>query len=332
MGFHLKLIHTIAICIISFSFQSQCDAAQGFLQIKDLTLPTAVRQTAPSVFRVYYLAGTPTIFDLTQSKVPEMTDENYLTVTQLLVCEKQNLTKCPVLSTEYSGTAFLLRDQHTIATNLHNVQDWLHHALINNPGYKPHDITPPIFIVNNREELVYSPLEHGYARLSFYDSQNQIFASPFRENPTDGLMRSRDYVELRLQEAIPLVPLQEASPYNIFLQELKYSIGYPSATHQYSQFDLMDSNGQSQFASTGFISSTFSTAIGPWVFDIAAAPGSSGSPLLNSNGEVIGILCGGSTQKTESGIIEHTEFLPVSKRHLLTHVEVVQLFGAIKNN
>ena len=289
----------------------------GFYSPESFGVPAKVKQGAQAVFRVGFAQGPATIEKLSEVSIPEMNDNNYWRVLQLQLCKLQKLNNCPILAHEYTGTAFLFRDKHTIATNLHNVQDWIYHAITNNPPRSPESIIPPFFLVDGEGEFIYHPLEDGKLRLSFYNKSTNLFKAPMWGALDDMQLRISDYVELTFDKEFSQSPILEGSTPSLTQQ--MYMISFPHGTTHYEAGGFNDSDGFQKYLSRGYrLPGNINETI-PWLYDMAGGPGSSGGPLLDVSGQASALIFAGTSEWMDGEIQQEASFIPLNKQ-LLTDI------------
>lgn len=287
----------------------------GFKQEADAAVPPAVVKAASSVFQILYAHGVPEVKDVSNIDIKTMSTagNEWFKIVQVKVCQIQKIKNCPILPKMFTGTTFLVKDQQTIATNLHNIQAWLYYAKKFNPELSIENIQAPILLADKNQNLVFNPMDgQATLKLSFYNKSPATFSE---EYPWDGenkkvFFRVSDYVELHASIQFQATPLKIGKIDNI--AEQLYAIGFPNPTAVFAKYGGTDSPGYDRWVSTGALRPTTSLENINISANIAGAPGSSGSPLLKQNGEVVGILFSGAISETEGTLVTVSQYLQIN--------------------
>lgn len=132
----------------------------GFRQESDQAVPPAVKVDANSVFQVIYAHGEPEIKDVSNTDVKTMStaSNDWFKIVQVKVCQIQKIKNCPILPKMFTGTAFLVKDQQTVATNLHNIHAWLFYAKKFNSELSVENRESPILLADKDQNLLFNPI------------------------------------------------------------------------------------------------------------------------------------------------------------------------------
>ncbi|MGZ3723388.1 MAG: S1 family peptidase [Bdellovibrionales bacterium] len=310
----MRFIFLSAVIILSW----QAGAAQnspawvGFKASDDTAIPESIRNAAQAVFQIIFPHGTPEIKDVAGVDIKTMSrdDKEWFKIVQVKVCQNQKIKNCPIMPGRFSGTAFLIKDGSTIATNLHNIQSWLYYAKKYNPELSIEDIQSPIALADENQDLAFSPMQTEVSlKLSFYNKTPELFKEdyPWEVGPSTLLFRASDYVEMHCSIASDRTPLQFGKIFDH--DEDLYLIGFPGPTSVFAKHGGQDSPGSGRWTSVGKILPRASLENINIMTSIAAAPGSSGSPALNAKGEVVGIVFSGESDETDGNLTVEAQLL-----------------------
>jgi hypothetical protein len=148
-------------------------------------------------------------------------------------------------------------------------------------------------------------------KLSFYNKSPATFTEeyPWTGGDKQVFFRVSDYVELRVSSPLSLEPLKIGKLGN--RAESLYTVGFPNPTSVFAKFGGVDSPGYDRWVSTGSLKESTIVENINISTDIASARGSSGSPLLKKNGEVVGILFSGASEDRAGTLLTDSLYLQV---------------------
>ncbi len=302
----------VACLILSVATAEYSHGWVGFKQETDVAVPSTIAKAAGSVFQIIYAHGEPEVKDVSAIDVKAMSTSgsDWFKIVQVKMCQIQKIKNCPVMPEMFTGTAFLIKDQQTIATNLHNVQAWVYHAKKLNPDLVIENIQAPILLGDKDQNLVFNPME-GTAtlKLAFYNKSPATFAQEYPWSGGDKRVyfRVSDYVELHANVPFNAVPLKFGKLES--RTDALFTVGFPNPTTVFAKHGGVDSPGYDRWVSKGQLKPSTVIENINIMTDIAAAPGSSGSPLLKKNGEVVGILFAGGVDEIGGVLTAESQFL-----------------------
>lgn len=288
----LKVIVSLVFLILTqASALETVTGWSGFISVNDPKVPKAIAAAADSIFQIVYPHGKPEIKNVLDLDLkilaPSLPEEAWFKLVQMKVCQLQKIENCPIMPSTFTGTAFLVRDKKTIATNLHNIQSWLHYAKKFNPELEIANLQVPLILLDKEQNIVFFPKDEGTTlKLSFYNKSPTIFEEdyPWEASDRSVVFRVSDYVELYASVPFNFTPLKIGKFGN--KGEPLFLGGFP--------------NTQSGFkVSTGHVDAGSSFEHVNLLTNIAAAPGSSGGPVMRKNGEVVGILFAGDSSGSQ---------------------------------
>ena len=256
---------------------------------QDPTLPDQVRQVAQASVQILYPKGRFSIVRLSETN--PFSREEWWSAAQYEVCKLQSILNCPIADGLWSGTGFFLSPK-TMATNLHNIQSWSFEAIKANPGLKPEDIIQPIILMDSEHNVVGFAIKQP-CRLSFFNNGKSVWS---QSNDGSLPFRVSDYVELTCENMNPTA-IPKVSADRLSFDEDYFLIGFPNKTDQLEKFGEKDSPGNTLLVSVGRPKKGVDLTKFNVQFEIAAAPGSSGSMLVNKKGEAVGILFAGTIEE-----------------------------------
>lgn len=297
----------------------------GFYEVNDPILPAAVREAAKSVFRIdvpIYVLNIESDEGLAELVKIENEYKTYYKGDEYILkkisdqtqkCRQEREKICLIYTT---GTAFLVKDNKTLYTVLHNLDGIIDYFAETNGVTFEKGISK-----EQIEQLKAVPFP-----IKLFDlSGNQVFGeisqsasitelSPWLGGnlPMDSSIAYIDHVEIKLSEPLSgYRPLTFGSRSSAKPGAKAYLIGSPRKTNSRHKAKLMDAPGEKILASFGKILSLkesrrrsgqsiseLSDAMKELVkaSEIVVASdcvgGNSGGPFLNANGEVIGLFRG----------------------------------------
>jgi S1-C subfamily serine protease len=305
----------------------------GFKNTANATVPKIIQDSSKSVFRIFYPTAPFEIIDLSdvsklESIIKQYSDKNWETI-QLAYCRVQEILKCPVSSKDSmgAGSAFVIHDSKTLATNLHNLHPWLSSVIENNNWTSNkikenlRKLVVPIILLDQNQNVVFSPitaLSSGAYHINLINDNPKLFVVGI--NPRQLLFALSDYVELQFVNDLksPPLALSESS-----VAESYFVVGYPGPTDLFAKLGGEDGDGLSQRVSMGtstdqeLSSSPGTAAAQEKYFARITAPsyvGNSGGPVFNDNGQVTGILLAGDLyRKVDGKPAFYSEFIKLQK-------------------
>jgi hypothetical protein len=249
-----------------------------------------------SVFTIWQPKGElQAVIDMRElRKNPFPNDKQHtMQITQIVACKLAKLANCPILKGTGAGTAFLIHDQSTIATVLHNVQTWLHWAKKLSPGLDLRSVTLPVFMTDLNGNVVFNPLAGNQKmHLIEFNPSPEIFARPyvdFKSHEERIYISASEFVELAISPALTVTPFRIGdSPTE---GQRLVAVGYPMKT---TVFGSGNSDGSDLYASVVFADRNVPSDWPGIEMHGAIVEGNSGSPILNSKNEVVGIAIAGA--------------------------------------
>ena len=219
-------------------------------------------------------------------------DEHLMQITQYGVCKLNKIAKCPVLKSTGAGTAFLIHDQNTISTVLHNVQTWMHWAKKLNPSLNLRSFSPPVFMTDLNNDVVFNPLdENQRMRLKTFNPSSGLFARPYADFKTQ---EEREYISASELVEFSISPALEGRPFQTGSHPVEgqrlFAVGFPMET---TVFGEGDSNGEDLYASILTADLRVPSDWPGFEMHGPLVEGNSGSPILNDGNEVVGIAIAG---------------------------------------
>jgi S1-C subfamily serine protease len=332
--FCLISLHLAIFCQIAFA-ETPENKWIGFKAATDAAVPMKIRDAAKSVFRISFPFGPFEILNLNDLSdldaiIKKHADDDWILL-QLAYCRVQQIVKCPVSSKDQmgGGSAFVVRNSRTLATNLHNLHPWINAVIVNN-DWNAHDIKSklknlvvPIILSDQNQNVVFNPIEalsSGAYQIEFINDDPRLFTKDI--NSRQLLFALSDYIELQFKNEFNVSPLQIAQS---SVADRYYVVGFPGPTDLFTKLGGGDSDGLHQMVSTGTstpleLSTSPGTAIAQKkYFTRITAPGyfgNSGGPVLNSEGKVAGILSDGDLfRQIDSKPAFYSEFINIQKQN-----------------
>jgi hypothetical protein len=325
-------------------FSVEVVKAQGFYNPNDPSIPNKLKQAADSVFeiRTAYFEDFDNQSDITVADISAM-DRNAINVaiskmqldkkdSQVIRAFVDNCktpeqkANCPIPLKINSGSSFIAGSGNTLWTNAHVMERMLNAKAVTNDKtlsdvFRSKD-TMPIFIFNKNGEMIFDGLKHP---ISFKATPLQT-AITIQGNSFYGV--DSDYLAIELPFSLGN-PLPIANAIN---SDGIAVIGYPYCTgctapeghdpldfaSRYPYPDAEDCQGKitggsllntevwgqlaqvNQYLVQNLNRGTF---IG---YTADSQYGMSGGPVVNANGEVVGIHAGGKTIRTTSGLSRYS--------------------------
>jgi hypothetical protein len=222
-------------------------------------------------------------------------------IIQLQNCLRDHVQPCKIYDGNSSGTAFVTGDGKELRTALHEVK-WTAKDVY--AGRIKGNL--PILLVNSRGQTFY-PDQLGAHIAAVY--AGALDKTDGQNPPNYGL----DQIVIRLNKAVA-APLPVAKESAQAGQRI-YMVGFPIATSDRYLFSALDANGKSVRVTRGTVLDQNGVEERGWKSGIEidrnltskllsqglaltadGTPGMSGAPILNANGEVVGVYTAGLPQ------------------------------------
>ncbi len=330
----MKQLIILALTLVTAQSAYAQSGWTGFKRSNEPDIPKPIQKASESVFRIFFPGAPFEIVDLSDpakldSVIEQYNNKNW-EMLQLGYCRVQGIAKCPVSAAKKlgGGSAYIVRDKKTVATNLHNLQPWISMVAANN-GWKTEDfkeklgeIVVPVLLIDQNEQPVFTASEAlttGEAyRIKVINDDPRLYAPSV--NPRQFGFALSDYVELEFKNdfKVPSLPMATSS-----VADLYFVIGFPGPTNIFAKQGLVDADGIHQMVSTGsrseieLPSNPGSMLAQIKYFTRITAPtfvGNSGGPVLNARGEVVGILSSGDLERQINGKpAYYSEFINTGK-------------------
>ncbi len=312
----------LALLLISHLAFAESSSHLGFYPLSHLSIPPQVRGAAASVFQVLVPSPEGKSLNTFQLPSPKFTElkkrfQNYknmsitsrkMIAAQIDFCEQQSLKSCNIYLNAHAATGFSMNG--IFWTNAHVVESYFDQLK---------DLQGPllIFIFNQNNELILNPLMDPVflQKLPAMNERAQQRGTFYSEET--------DFVGFRLPKLI--APSLRAAALNdsIKLSHDLYMPGFPACTNCHESSESQDSNdlldrspfpnssGHGLHLTHGPILSLAAAASlleipldsltrlagkGLMFLESDSRQGMSGAPILNSQGQVIGIFSGGKTK------------------------------------
>lgn len=282
----------------------------GFYNVASDSVPSLVQEASKSVFRLAVPAGNKiTVSQMFNGKTTEdaiafinnldgskiSKSDRLIYLFQLQQCLKNSTQVCTLFEGIEQGTGFLVDDGSKMYTAYHVIKSVATSQKL------------PIFIIGSNDEVIFSPNDISITVHSI--------GSP---NATAGLNPN---VQSKVQDIVLLqLSMKMGEPLKQAVDSLQsgskvYMVGFPMPTTDRKKFGALESDGVSKYVSQGHILSfeevkniaqkkfggvqdiLLNELITNLVISSAdGAPGLSGAPTLNENGEYIGVYTSGAPQ------------------------------------
>ncbi|HPI39810.1 MAG TPA: hypothetical protein PLJ21_03345, partial [Pseudobdellovibrionaceae bacterium] len=255
----LKLL----LCLFILHLSHKVSAFPGFYDINDPSIPKKVQEATQSVYKIISQGGDVDFVlnmkdsQLVESKLSQIIKEDrWFEKMQVDQCFKEHNSICPVFKQVGEGSAFLLHNQVSIYTNLHNFYETLSEqikSLKSNDRAKIKSVlfNFPLFVkmVNQNKKPLFD-LNTDTAYLNLSNPDFRLYDGK-KDSMINDLGRLSDIIELNLTHKIESSPLQ-ISQNPIQKDETLYIIGFPSkTTTRKTLFSAPDSDGESMYISKG---------------------------------------------------------------------------------
>lgn len=276
----------------------------GFYDQEHASIPPQVMAARNKIFKIrmpYYIHVGAEHYDavLAAERFPENTKN------AIQECKSEGLEKCIAPFAEMQGTAFLDRSPDYIWTNCHIVYEWMKFAGRDQVFTKSKDVRSyfaslriPLILSNQEQQIVYGSTEDSY--LSAFMTQANF------PNMDSACGRQDDLVKIKLNRPLATEGLVwSQTP----AQGLLYMGGFPRSTETRQALGKQDSDGLNYFWTFG-VSMNFKDPVDLLYLNqkphmelvlgssygsgllADGVEGMSGSPVLNADGEVLGIYRG----------------------------------------
>jgi len=307
----------VSVCILLLQLSVAAQASPGFFLANDKTIPAAVASTSSHVYKLTSQGGrlnrVVITSDAGQLKLAQdqfSGDDSWWQNAQLGYCVANKLNVCPVFDQMGDGSAFTLNTPDSMYTNLHNFYEVisanysLDEDATSETILKRNLHVPLVFILNDQNgKSVVNTSKTTIGTLEFFNPSPLLLGKDITMMDS-ALGRVSDVVRVHLVDT-SAIPLQ-ASKSTTHIGDTVYLAGYPSETLDRSKIGVPDSDGNSLRFSVGKIISfsdwkqrtgnNFGAQAESLLqenmifFDADCEHGNSGGPLLNANGEVVGIM------------------------------------------
>lgn len=300
----------LVLTLKSIVFAQSIPEGMGFYDHQDATIPSLVQQASKSIFRLAVPSGNQVtvaklfngksteeaisfINGLDQSKISKTDKAIFLF--QLHQCLKNSTQPCTVFEGVEQGTGFVVDDGSKIYTAYHVIKSVASNSIL------------PIFIIGSSEEIIFSPIDIELTIIKVGNTNVPAGLNPNVEGKLQDIVSIKS--SLKISE-----PLKPASK-KIEAGSKVYMTGFPMPTKDRNKYGALDSDGLSKYTSIGHILTAeeikiialkkfgsitdgiLSDLVNNLVISNAdGAPGISGAPTLNENGEYVGIYTSGAPQ------------------------------------
>jgi len=202
-----------------------------------------------------------------------------------------------------------------LTTCRHSYHNWFHFVIQANPGRRIETLSPPIIILNSKNEVVYNsgivPTTNMLS-ISFINTDTRLLFEAYSGDvlTTQRLLvyNASDFVEFT--SAINIVPAQAAQFANYVAEQIEpsfvYAVGYPGRTTEFAP-GPGDAPGSELMTSVG--EGYFTTSDGGLSFWAYNSGGISGGPVFNDQGQIAGLICSGD--RLQNGLYQANGYCAV---------------------
>lgn len=309
----LCLVVLIPILTVTIFTPKVVHAEMGFWRLNEIPKDQSVLEVASrATFRVTVLSGSKISIDLDQFPSIDSAVKNSFSVASstpaatllrkraLNRCLEKKNKACVIFASTEEGAVFLTDDHSTIWGALHVFRD-----IIDEKQDEPIDLV----LENKDNQVVFGDSSGSHAKITLVYAEALPKLSPEKQKE----FMAVDFIRLRLSRPLngiqPLVMKKELSGST---GDTAYSLGFPGYTSDRINYQQSDSDGISQYVTFGKTISIQEhmirtkkdpTKVPPEtlkgvngimvVVDSDCYSGMSGGPIIDTTGEVIGILTGG---------------------------------------
>ncbi len=263
-----------------------------------------VHNVQKSIFEIVYPKGKAVIWHL---PAPAMQTNNEWVNLQIKNCLNQKISNCPIFAEKGDGTAWLTGNSSTLATAAHTIHHWVKTTLNDNPSLSLAQIRIPVLLYKNKVLVKTS----GEAMLDASDSDRSYWTTTPQDTDEDF---AKEFIKISLDAPLNAKPLVMAHNTQLTDQSRTYEIGYPNSTHVFAKIGAKDAPGRVLVISSGKPMEVpgypKQNLNGERLqFTNAEYFGGSGSPVLNSNGQVIGMVIAGMIEPVEASVVLNINWL-----------------------
>lgn len=299
--------------VLLLIFNATAQDWKGFKKVEGNEELPHYEAVVSSVFKyTVFNATAESHFEIVDvQKQKQITDKKVLDTDpralQIETCRRYQLSQCPV--SKRSGTSTVVLSGGTkIHGCRHSFHNWLAMATKLN-GLPISEIRVPILLRNYKDEVVYnsaySPASYTTGFVNTSDRLNIVYDGTTIEktHPRFAAFKSvTDYMTILFSE-----PIADSATFETAQPQLEpiYIYGYPQKTKYFGGTKKGDAPGDTLVASSGLVSEI--SAVQKLVSTNAVTgPGNSGSPVLNKNGQLVSLACGGDKTGSDGVILDES--------------------------